>query len=222
MQWQQSDVVSLWCIQQRLYSLCATARSLYLVLLLLCCSCSRACRTAQSTCLATTENTGMRKIHQRQKKVGSICIFLAAFVCEILSFIFMWFSLVTKAPGALLSTEQQGIAYAWKIDGMCSINTEATHFKSARSQAGSMLYPIRANLRVQHFASQSGQCQMLYREKLTMEADKSISVHDWELIAEDWSNTRTLCLALYPNSLLLLITTLHIVDGSNLLEVFRS
>lgn len=61
-------------------------------------------------------NTGMGKSHQRQTKMGSICIYLAAFICETLYFIFISCSLVTKAPIALLSTctEQQGIVYAWK------------------------------------------------------------------------------------------------------------
>lgn len=55
MQCQQHDIISLWCIRKRLYSLCATACSLSLVFLLLCCNCGWACRTVQSMCLATTK-----------------------------------------------------------------------------------------------------------------------------------------------------------------------
>lgn len=203
MQCQQRDIISLWCIQKRLYSLCATACSLSLVFLLLCRNCGWACRTVQSTCLATTKKyrNGKKVIRGRWE---SICIYFAAFVCETSSFIFIWFSLVTKAPSALLSTctEQQGIMYAQKTGAVWSINTKVTHFKSARRQAGSVPYHIRANVSVPGFCLWQWLVpDALQRKAKTVEVDKAISVQHWELIAEDWPNPWTLCLALFPNYL---------------------
>lgn len=152
----------------------------------------------------------------------SICIYFAAFVCETSSSIFIWFSLVTKAPSALLSTctEQQGIMYAQTTGAVWLINTKVTHFKSARRQAGSVPYHVRANVSVPGFCLWQWLVpDALQRKAKTVDVDKAISVQHWELIAEDWLNPWTLCLALFPNNLLTLITTLHIVDGYNLLEV---
>lgn len=58
---------------------------------------------------------------------------------------------------------------------------------------------------------------VLWRKAKTTEADKTSSVQWWELAAEDWPNPCTLLLALFPNYLPILITTLHIVDGYILL-----
>lgn len=219
MQCQLHDAVSLWCIRKRLYS----APRVPLPVISPLCSCCFLATVPEPAgqCRARAwpqpRNTGMGKSHQRLREAGIIFIYFAAFVCGTSSFIFMWFSQVTKAPSALLSvcTEQQGVVYTRKTGAAWSINTEVIHFKSGRRQAGSVPYHIKANVRFclwQWLVPDASR-----RKGDTMEADKAISVHHWELITEDWPNPWTPRLALFPNYLLILITTLHIVDGRNLL-----
>lgn len=113
---------------------------------------------------------GVGKSHQRLRKMGKTCTIFAAFVCETSSFNFIWSSLLPKAPGALLSscTEQQGVMHAQKTGAVRSINTEVTHFKSGRRQAGKILYQIRAMCIFKAFVSDSGWCQMFYGGKLKL------------------------------------------------------
>lgn len=172
-----------------------------------CCFAAAACEPVgwcRARAWPQPRNTGMGKRHQRQRKVGSICIYFTAFVCETLSFVFIWFSPVTKAPSALLSirTGQQGIAHAQQLGAARSINTEVTHFKSARRQAGSVPYHIRAHTRVPGFRLWGWLVpDALQRKAKTMELDKAIPVQHWELIAGDWPKPWMLCLALFPNYL---------------------
>lgn len=63
-----------------LYALCASTCSLSLVLLLLCCNCARACRTVQSTCLATTKKYRNRKKSSKAEEGGK-CLYLLCCIC---------------------------------------------------------------------------------------------------------------------------------------------
>ena len=63
-----------------LYSLCATACSLSLVLLLLCCNCAWACTTMQSMCLATTEKYRNGKKSSKAEEGGKY-LYLLCCIC---------------------------------------------------------------------------------------------------------------------------------------------
>lgn len=148
MQCQQHDVVSLWCIRKRLYSTPCVPPHVRsprapAALLQVCVSQEDSMEHVPGHNREIQEWEKVIKGRRRQEVSVS-----AAFVCETSSFIFIWFSLVTKAPSALLAThtEQQGIVYAWKTGAVWSINTEVTRFKSSRRQAGSMPYQVRANV----------------------------------------------------------------------------
>lgn len=199
------------------YSLCTTACFLS-VFLLICCNCAWPCRTVQSTHLATAETQEWERAIKARRRRG-VCIYFALFVCE--HHLSVWFSAAVKAPGALLppGSEQQGAVQAQKAGAVWSMTREAARLPSARRQAGRVFLPCHSKCTCPGCRLVHGLVPDAVRRKAeTMEVAKAITVQ-LGAIAEDQLNLWTLCLAFFPNYLLVLITTLYIVDGCNLSEV---
>lgn len=215
-------VPAVWCFplvhteKALLCSLCTTACSLS-IFLLLCLNCAWPCRIVQSTCLAAAETQEWERAVKARRRRG-VYIHFTLFVCE--HHLSIWFSIVTKAPRALLptGTEQQGAVQAQRAV-QWSMAAGAAHLRADRRQAGSVSLPWHSKRACPEGVSCQGWCQMLHGEKLKLWRLTKQSLSTWELIDEDQLNPWTLCLAFFPNYLLVLITTLYIVDGYNLSEV---